>query len=192
MFLQRNFKVRRFDTLGIVLLFLHVCMVMDRIACAEEIEQKPPERIDEIVSETVEQQSSESIEEIIVYGDKPLHALRREVYKAEEDFFDLFNSFNQDYEYDVNCYYEAPSGTRLRRHVCRANFVVEATAAQYAEIRTQGPRYPTLPPELVIAKKKKLLQQKMEALIAEHPELLQALNEYTNKKMILESAREER
>jgi len=136
--------------------------------------------------------SSESIEEIIVYGEKSVNELRRDVYKAEENFFDLFSSLNQDFEYDVNCYYEVPTGTHLRRHVCRANFVVEATSVQYVELRTRGPRYPTLPPELVIAKKKKLLRQKMEALVAEHPELLRALTEYTNKRMTLESEREKR
>ena len=114
--------------------------------------------------------------------------MRRDVYRAEENFFDLFNSFNQDFEYDVNCYFEAPTGTRIRRHVCKANFVVEATSVQYVEIRTQGPRYPTVPPELVIARKKKILREKMETLVAEHPELLQALNEYTSKRAMLETA----
>ena len=142
--------------------------------------------------EEAQPESSESIEEIIVYGNKSLNALRREIYKAEENFFEVFNSLNQDFEYDVNCYYEVPTGTHIRRHVCRANFVVEATSVQYVEVRTRGPRYPTLPPELVIAKKKKLLRQKMEALVAEHPQLLQALSEYTEKKQALESEKERR
>ena len=142
--------------------------------------------------EESEAASSESIEEIIVYGEKSIGDLRRDVYKAEENFFDLFNSLNQDFEYDVNCYYEAPTGTRIRRHVCRANFVVEATSVQYVEVRTRGPRYPTVPPDLVIARKKKILRQKMEALVAEHPELLQALTEYTNKRAIFEAAKDKR
>jgi hypothetical protein len=143
-------------------------------------------------TEESEPASAESIEEIIVYGEKSVGELRRDVYRSEENFFDLFNSLNQDFEYDVNCYYEVPTGTHLRHHVCRANFVVEATSVQYVELRTRGPRYPTLPPELVIAKKKKLLRQKMETLVAEHPGLLQALNEYTNKRTTLESEREKR
>ena len=145
-----------------------------------------------VTIEESESAFSESIEEIIVYGEKSVGELRRDVYKAEENFFDLFNSLNQDFEYDVNCYYEVPTGTRLRRHVCRANFVVEATSVQYVELRTRGPRYPTLPPELVIARKKNLLHQKMEAMVAEHPELLQALTEYTNKRTTLKSEREKR
>jgi hypothetical protein len=192
MSLQQFFNVRTLVTLGIMPLLAQATIGMSRGAWADEIEQKSTDSIDEIVSETVETESSESIEEIIVYGDKPLGALRREVYKAEENFFDLFNSLNQDFEYDVNCYYEVPSFTHIRHHVCRANFVVEATSVQYVEIRTRGPRYPTVPPELVIAKKKKLLRQKMEALVAEHPELLQALTEYTSKRTTLESERDKR
>ena len=142
--------------------------------------------------EDSETESSESIEEIIVYGEKSIGDLRRDVYEAQENFFELFNSLNLDHEYDVNCYYEAPTGTRIRNHVCKANFVVEATSVQYVELRTSGPRYPTLPSEHVIPRKKKILRQKIEALVAQHPELLQALMEYANKRTILESAREDR
>ena len=195
MSLQQFINVRTLVTLGIMPLLVQATIGMSRVAWAVEIEQKSTDSIDEIVSETVDTESSESsqaIEEIIVYGEKSVGDLRREVYKAEENFFDLFNSLNQDFEYDVNCYYEMPTGTHIRRHVCRANFVVEATSVQYVEIRTRGPRYPTVPPELVIAKKKKLLRQKLETLVAEHPELLQALTEYTNKRTTLESEREKR
>jgi len=192
MILKRNFNFSRFSVLGIMLLLLLATINTGQTVLAEEVEQRPPITIEEIASEASEQESSESIEEIVVYGDKPLGALRRDVYKSEENFFDLFNSLNQDFEYDVNCYYEVPSFTHIRHHVCRANFVVEATSVQYVEIRTRGPRYPTVPPELVIAKKKKILRQKMEALVAEHPELLQALTEYTRKRTTLESARDKR
>ena len=190
--LQQFFNVSALVTLGILPLLAQATIGMSRGAWADEIEQKSTDSIDEILSETVEAESSESIEEIVVYGEKSISALRREVYKAEENFFDLFNSLNQDFEYDVNCYYEAPTGTRIRHHVCRANFVVEATSVQYVEIRTRGPRYPVVPPELVIAKKKKIYRQKLEALVAEHPGLLQALTDYAGKRAAFESEREKR
>jgi len=192
MILKRNFNFSRFSVLGIMLLLLLATIIMGQTVLADDVEQRPPISMEEITSEASEQESSESIEEIVVYGDKSIGVLRREVYKAEENFFDLFNSLNQDFEYDVNCYYEVPSFTHIRHHVCRANFVVEATSVQYVEIRTRGPRYPTVPPDLVIAKKKKIFRQKMEELIAEHPELLQALTEYTSKRTTLESERDKR
>jgi len=192
MFLQRNFNVREVITLGMALLLLHATIGVSRIAYADEVEQKSLEAIDELISETVEQESSESIEEIVVYGDKPLSTLRREVYKAEENFFDLFSSLNQDDEYDVRCYYEVPSFTHIRRHVCRANFVIDATSAQAEEWRTAGPRRPIAPAAWKIQSKKKIMRELMEALIAERPELLQALNDYTDKKQNLEAEKERR
>ncbi len=192
MFLQRSFKVSRFVTLGILPLLVHATISMSRIAYAEEIEQKSLESIDEIISETVEQESSESIEEIIVYGDKPLHTLRREVYRAEENFFDLFSSLNQDDEYDVRCYYEVPSFTHIRRHVCRANFVIDATSAQAEEWRTEGPRRPIAPAAWKIQSKKKRMRELMEVLITERPELLEALSKYTDAKQVLESEKKRR
>ncbi len=184
MFLQRSFIVSRFVTLGILPLLVHATIGMSRIAYSDEIDQKSSETIDELISETVEQESSESIEEIIVYGDKSLSALRREVYKAEETFFDVFSSLNQDDEYDVRCYYEVPSFTHIRRHVCRAKFVTEAFSKNVG-----GPR---LPIAFEIQRKKKQLRQIMEALVAERSELLQALNKYTDAKQILESEKERR
>ncbi len=191
MFLQRNFKFRRFTTLGFVLLLLHATIGMSRITYAEEDEQQSLENIDEIVSETVEQESSETIEEIVVYGDKPLHALRREVYRVEESFFDLYSSLNQDDDFDVRCYYEVPSFTHIRRHVCRAKFVVDATSAEAARFLGKAVG-PAVPAEVAIEAKKERFREVIEALVAEHPELLQALGEYTNARQILESEKERR
>jgi hypothetical protein len=192
MFLQRNFKFRRFNTLGIVLLLLHATIGMSRITYAEEIDQKSSGAIDEIISETVEQEPSEPIEEITVYGDKPLHALRREVFRAEENFFDVFSSLNQDDEYDIRCYYEVPSFTHIRRHVCRAKFVIDATSAESAPAFSEQIGAFSRPAALVIQRKKERLREIMEELVAEHPELLQALSEYTDKKQTLESEKERR
>ncbi len=185
MFLQRNFKFRRFTTLGIARLLLHATIGMSRIAYAEEIDQKSSETIDEIIPETVEQESSEPIEEITVYGDKPVHALRREVYKAEENFFDVFNSLNQDDEYDVRCYYEIPSFTHIRRHVCRAKFVIDATSAESAPAFSQQVGAFSRPAAFEIQRKKERLREIMEELVAEHPELLESLSEYTDQNQSL-------
>jgi len=192
MFLQRNFKFRGFTTLGIVLLLLHATIGMSRIAYAEEIDQKSSEMIDEVISETVEQESSEPIEEIIVYGDKPMPTLRREVYKAAGNFFDLFSSLNDHDEFDVRCYYEVPSFTHIRRHVCRANFVIEATSAESAPAFGETPGAFSRPAVFEIRRKKERMRELMEALVAEHPELLQALSEYTDSKQILESEKTRR
>lgn len=145
-----------------------------------------PIGISDIASAQEAEQASEApietIEEIVVYGDKSLGTLRQAIFRAEENFFDLFSSLNDDDDFDIRCFYETPSGTHIRRHVCRANFVTDATSAEAATIRTRGPRYPVQDAETVIMQKKRELRVKMETLIASSPELLEALNNYTNAK----------
>jgi hypothetical protein len=165
---------------------------MSPIAHAQEDGKRPPENINEIISETVEHELPEEVEEIIVYGNKPLHALRREVYRAEQNFFDVFNSLNEDDEYDVRCFYEIPSFTHIRRHVCRARFVSDATSAESAPWFSEQVGAINRPASIVIQRKKKRLREIIEALVAEHPELLQALSEYSDKKQILETEKEKR
>ena len=77
-----------------------------------------------------ESASSETIEEIVVYGEKSLIHLRHEVQRAEDRVFDVFNTLNSDDEYDIHCYREAPTGSHIHRRVCRANFVSKATAEE--------------------------------------------------------------
>jgi len=142
--------------------------------------------------EESEPASAESMEEITVYGDKPLHTLRREVYTAEENFFDVFSSINQDDEYDVRCYYEVPSFTHIRRHVCRAKFVIDATSAESAPAFSEGVGAFSRPAAYEIRRKKEKMRELMEALVAKSPEMAQALTEYTNTKQILESEKKRR
>ena len=140
------------------------------------------------VDQKVEETPAEPIEEIVVYGEKSLGNLRHEVYRTEEKFFAAFNSLNDEEEYDVHCFYEVPSFTHIRRHVCRANFVKDATADEYAGWRRGQPAVPS---KTVIMQKKKRLGLKMELLAAEHPVLLEALIKYTNAKQVLESEKGE-
>ena len=90
--------------------------------------------------QVVENTPTDPIEEIIVYGEKSLPSLHREVYRTEEKFFAVFNTLNDDDEYDIHCDYEIPPFTHIRKHVCRANFIKDATAADYAGWATRATR----------------------------------------------------
>ena len=173
MFLQQSDKIRQAFTTGTVLLLVLMPIGMCHLALAQEAEPVP----------------IETVEEIVVYGDQSLHTLRQAVFRAEENFFAVFSSLNEDDEYDIRCFYEVPSFTHIRRHVCRAYFVSDATSDAAEMWRTEGPRHPIVPAAAIIQTKKKRLREIMEALVAERPELLQALSEYTDAKQILESAK---
>ena len=58
----------------------------------------------------------EQIEEIIVYGAMNQVQLRYEVYRAEETFFDVFNTLNTISDFEVDCDFKVSLQTRRRHH----------------------------------------------------------------------------
>ncbi len=180
MSVQRNFRVSRIFTTGAVLLLaLMPVVIMCRIASAQEANQAP----------------SDTIDEIIVYGEKSLLALRRMAYRAEENFYDLFNSLNSDDENDVHCHKEAPTGSHIRRRICRANFEKKLTAeatSQWLVARRGGMGQTYHTPTARIRHKKKLMIEEMEVLISVHPELLEALSGFSDATQVFESEKQRR
>ena len=166
---QQNREVGGVYPIRVLLAFVLIPIGTSTTVSAQDAEQSPAA-------------PTETIEEIVAYGDKSMNTLRQAVFRAEENFFDLFSSLNDDDDFDIRCFYETPTGTHIRRHVCRANFVTDATSAEAATFRTRGPRYPVQDARTVIMLKKRVLREKMETLISSNPELLEAVNNYTNAK----------
>ena len=81
---------------------------------------------------TAEAANDEVIDDIVVVGQKSLSALRRDVFEAEEDFYSVFNRFNDESDYNVRCFYEKATGTHIKNHVCRARFVTKAFSSHAA------------------------------------------------------------
>jgi hypothetical protein len=106
--------------------------------------------------------------------DIPLSDLLQAVHTAEDDFFSLFNELNNDARLDFHCYQEAPLGRRLKQRVCRANFVQELTGEMSREYRPVD--------ELTLRSMERLLQEQMNRLVAEHPELFDALSKVSDAK----------
>lgn len=117
-------------------------------------------------------------EEIVVVGKKSLADLRKEVFQSEEDFYALYNKLNDNSEYDVRCYYETPTGTRIKNHVCRARFVSDAYEVHARRSRGDLSRVANQDVEAAIADKSARFQQKLETLIAANPDLEAALTRY--------------
>ena len=133
----------------------------------------------------------EAIEDIVVVGQKSMADLRRDIFQSEEDFYSLYNKLNDDKEYDVRCFYEAPTGTRIRNHVCRANFVTNAYSAHAARNRGDVTRIANQDANPVIAEKSAKFQEKLETLIAANPELQVALVRYNTARARFMAEREE-
>ena len=117
-------------------------------------------------------QDEDAVDEIVVASQKSMAALRRDVIDAEDDFYALYNKLNDDNEYDVRCYYEAPTGLRKKTHVCRPVF--------FSKARNREDKNRRIDPKTdrVIADKLVKLQEKLETLVAANPELQEAMARY--------------
>ena len=138
-----------------------------------------------------EQASSDTMEEIVVYGDKSIVLLRREFHRAEENFFDVFNSLNSTDEFDIKCEYVVDLGSRRRHHLCMSKF---ARKAEYwatqdmlagAGMAMDFPNWNLNTAKL--NKQDELLWQEMSSLLSEHLELQKAFNDLTERKRNYES-----
>lgn len=133
----------------------------------------------------------ETVDEIVVYGDKSLAALRQDVYRAEEGFWEAFSAINDRDEFDVRCFEETPTGTRIRRHVCRANFVVDATSAEYERWKDSSPVI-VQDAQTVIMSKRREFEEIVTRLILANPQLSEALGNYHQAKDAYSAERERR
>ena len=135
--------------------------------------------------------NDETIDETVVVGQKSLAELRRDVYEAEEDFYSVYNKLNDDKEYDVHCFYEKPTGTHLKNHVCRARFVTKAFSSNTARNRNDLSRVANQNANPALAEKTAKFQVKLETLIDTNPELQAALVQYNTLRGQFMAEREE-
>ena len=135
--------------------------------------------------------NGEAIEDIVVVGQKSMGELRRDVFQSEEDFYSLYNKLNDDNEYDVRCWYETPTGTRVKNHVCRARFVTNAYSGHAARNRNDLSRVANQKGNPAVAEKTLKYQEKLETLIAANPELQAALVRYNTARARFFAEREE-
>ena len=150
---------------------------------------------------------TEVVEEIIVYGDKSLAQLRRELHKASEAFFEVYNDLNSTDDFDIYCEYETKLGERRRNHVCRPRFSLKAEARETVAWimggiqlqRSTGPGagYNTgmgfrTPTAKRVLEKEAEMWEEMSELLTLHPELRAALEDVNRAKYSYESERQQR
>ena len=136
------------------------------------------------------EETSGTMEEVIVLGSKSLVKLKHEMYRAEETLHDLLNSFNTDDDFHIRCHKEAPIGSHIRRRDCRPNFVgrliTEATQqALFGNI-------PYVYPAAEIKKMNERLLADMTETAHEQPEVRKALVKYIEARQTLKSERKRR
>jgi len=121
----------------------------------------------------------EVLDEIVVYGEPTLRLLRDEVYAAEENFYEVFNTLNSGRQFDIQCFYRKPLGSLIPRRMCEAYFV-------------KNPSVRGVPHWAYVRHKTKQMFNEMASLIDEHPELHAALLEFKDAKQIFDSSLQDR
>lgn len=158
----------RFTILGLIC-FLSLCF--QQVATAQESTED---------ANTSEQY--ETMEEVVVFGNKNLRSLRIEVRDAEVAIYDMFNKINLDDRYDIHCRMEARLGTRIKQHICRPNFFYDATRddalATLAEFQGFATSGRGADATSVVRNHNVTLEVKLREAIKENPELLKVIQEF--------------
>ncbi len=145
-------------------------------------------------------QAGEEPEEIIVTGQRRRFELRVEMLTAEKHVYDVFNMFNDDKRFEIECSIHKKTGTTLKTQFCVPAFKREALAAEgrdYLEAYRAfiDPHHKDAEPFVTAAPSAGLIragqieyQRKMQQLARDQPEFLRALIRYTEMKAEYEAA----
>jgi hypothetical protein len=132
--------------------------------------------------------ASETIEEIIVRA-RSLERLQLEVFRAEKLFYDAYNAANTNHEFDVDCEFEAPTGSHIRFRVCRAAFVTKLEAKAAEAFKTGVDPAPFY---ALMKAKEPLLHDELRNVATQNPEVLAALMQVGNARQAFENEKARR
>ena len=129
------------------------------------------------------------MEELTVTAPRSLSSMRAMILDAEEDVLTVFNSLNQDSDYDIRCRRETPIGSNISVRVCTPRFV-DREVAKAEQDFLAGLGY--FDPTGIIRTYEAVLLEKMIKLVTENPELYQAMLKYYQLKTGYDEERTER
>jgi hypothetical protein len=134
---------------------------------------------------------AEKPDEIIVSRQTPTQ-LRAEIEKAENAFYDLFNSLNSSDEFDIHCQRVVPTGRRVPERVCQPNFMSneQSAAGKSTTLGVQGSTLAGNSQEATGAAsvKRQQLEAEIKKLASENAELGAALARLGNLQQALSAA----
>lgn len=134
----------------------------------------------------------ESVEEIVVYGEKNLVHMRVEYEHATESFWDVFNSLTIDEQFEVDCEHVVYLGSYRRYHQCKPRFQERLEQRATQDMILSGNFYDYRIEGRLLKEKMALMEQEVTRLLSENPEI-QARAENLQQAMgAYESERESR
>ena len=153
--------------------------------------------------------SSAAVDDEVIVRGRKLSDFRAELHAAMVHVYDVFNELNSDDTFDVHCQIEDGTGTRLRQQTCRPKFKdeISSDAAQawvagirdscggqltqdciFGDAANQG-KSAALAVEATEPLMQKRFALEMARVVAEHPEMQQALLDYEAVERAYEEAR---
>ena len=153
--------------------------------------------------------TSTAVDDEVVVRGRRLADFRAELQAARVRVYDLFNELNSDDAFDVHCQLEDGTGTRMRQQTCRPQFKdeISSEAAEawvegirdacggqltqdciFSEAANQG-RSAALAVESTEPLMQKRFALEMARVVAEHPEMQQAIVDYEAVERAYEEAR---
>jgi len=121
-------------------------------------------------------------DEIVVHG-TALWALREDVIKAEDRFYAAFNQLNQVDDFDVECKWDAPTGTRIRQRKCLTKVALRAQqvyASDYVNFLQGSGPMPDNDPGMVLLDRYGEFKENVLYLLKMNPELRRLVRERAN------------
>ena len=123
--------------------------------------------------------SVSSLEELVVTGEREkLSAARKALVEADDHFYQVFNSGNDNHDFDMQCREEAHTGTLIRQRVCTPRIVEEGTQAEAARMLsvTEG-NVMMMDPDFIRANAMVEMRKRILERLKRDPELRRALLE---------------
>lgn len=123
-------------------------------------------------SPATSQSGEEPISEVEVQAARAekLSALRAEIVKLENEFYDEYNKLNAERDFDVECTMEPPTGSHVPVRSCQPAFVTKA-------LRDLAWNGFAPPPVMMIRLNTPGYQKNMVTLVSQHRQLLELLKE---------------
>lgn len=130
------------------------------------------------------------LDEVTVISQAELHALRRAMVAAEDAFYSRYNTLNTVDDFIIECREEAPTGSRLTRRKCLANYELAAIRKegvegfwirQWVHDESKGknlmPSSPPVPAAVATEARRPAFQRHVKDMIYRNPELIQLLED---------------
>jgi len=118
--------------------------------------------------------ANEAVEEITVYGEKTVQAIKAQIMQADRRLYGIWNELNDDREFDVHCRMEGVYASRRKERICLPAFEHGVLEEAWDDLGTwTGAGRP----QAEIRRKREIMRQKMINFAAENPDLAAAIFE---------------